>query len=91
MENQPQRPPNYLAVAIITMILCCIPLGIVGVVYSTKVNSAYDRGDYHEAERASRNAKTWVIVTAVAGIIANVAIFALGGLAFFGALVEGGY
>lgn len=34
--NQPQFPPNnHLALAIITTILCCLPAGIVSIVYAT--------------------------------------------------------
>ena len=91
MENQPQRPPNYLAVAIITTILCCLPAGIVSIVYSTKVNSAYDSGDYAGAERASKNAKTWAIVSAVAAVVVFIIYFAIFGLAFLGAAANGGF
>lgn len=50
--NQP-KPPNYLALAIITTILCCLPLGIVSIVFSTQVNSKYAIGDYDGAMKAS--------------------------------------
>ncbi len=86
MEHQPQRPPNYLAVAIITTILCCLPAGIVSIVYATKVNSEYDAGNYDAAEKASSNAKTWAIVSAVAALVVGIIyIVFLGGLAFLGA------
>ena len=91
MENQPQRPPNYLAVAIITTILCCLPAGIVSIVYSTKVNSEYDRGNYQAAERASKNAKTWAIVSAVAAVVVFIIYIAIFGLAFLGAAANGGF
>ena len=91
MENQPQRPPNYLAVAIITTILCCLPAGIVSIVYSTKVNSEYDTGNYQAAERASKNAKTWAIVSAVAALAVWIIYIAFFGLAFFGAMANGGF
>ena len=91
MENQPQRPPNYLAVAIITTILCCLPAGIVSIVYSTKVNSEYDRGNYQATERASKNAKTWAIVSAVAAVVVFIIYIAIFGLAFLGAAANGGF
>ncbi len=83
MENKPQRPNNYLALAIISTILCCIPTGIASIIFSTQVNSAYDSGDYEKAEKASRNAKTWGIVSIVVGAIVYIASFALG---IFGAI-----
>ncbi len=84
--NKPPRPNNYLAIAIISTILCCLPAGIVSIVYSTKVNSEYDSGNFDAAERASKNAKTWAFVSigiALLGWIVYVAIF---GLAFLGAM-----
>ncbi len=84
--NKPPRPNNYLAIAIISTILCCLPAGIVSIVYSTKVNSEYDSGNFDAAERASKNAKTWAFVSigiALLGWIIYVAIF---GLAFLGAM-----
>lgn len=89
METKPQRPNSYLALAIISTILCCLPIGIVSIVYSTQVNSAYDDGNYHKALNASKNAKTWGIVSvviALAGWLIYVLIF---GIAFLGAIANG--
>ena len=91
MENQPQRPPNYLAIAIISTILCCPIPGIVSIVYSTRVNSAYDSGDYAGAEKDSKNAKTWAIVSAVAAVAIWIVYIAIFGLAFLGAAANGGF
>ena len=88
--NQP-RPNNYLALAIISTIICCLPLGIVSIIYSTKVNTAYDAGNYDEAMRNSKNAKTWGIVSvavALAGLVIYLLIF---GFAFFAALTGGDF
>jgi uncharacterized membrane protein (DUF485 family) len=91
MENQPQRPANYLAVAIITTILCCLPAGIVSIVYSTKVNTEYDSGNYDAAERASRNAKTWAIVSAVSAGVLYILLVAIYGFAIFGMIASGNF
>lgn len=91
MENQPQRPPNYLAVAIITTIICCLPAGVVSIVYSTKVNSEYDNGNYEAAERASKNAKTWAIVSAVAAVVVLIGYMAIFGLAILGGAASGNF
>ncbi len=91
MENKPPRPSSYLALAIISTILCCLPTGIVSIIYATKVNSAYEDGKYDEANRASRNAKTWGIVSigiALLGWIVYILIF---GVAFFSALGSGDF
>lgn len=68
-QTQPPRPSNHLALAIITTILCCLPAGIVSIVYASQVNTKYNAGDYEGALRASKNAKTWWIVALVAGLV----------------------
>lgn len=69
---KPSRPDNHLVLALICTFLCCMPLGIVSIVYSAKVNSAYDDGDYVRAENNSRNAKVWAIVGMVIGALTSV-------------------
>ncbi len=91
MENKPTRPGNYLAFAIISTILCCLPAGIVSIVYAAKVNGLYDDGHYDQAERASKNAKTWAIVSAVAGFVAIGIMFAIYGLAIFSIFSSGNF
>lgn len=67
----PPRPDNYLVWSIVVTILCCLIGGIVALVYSSKVNSAYDRGDYAASMSASNSAKTWCIVSAIIGLLGN--------------------
>ena len=71
---EPEKPINwvpYLVLSIIS-VCCCLPFGIVGIVYAAKINSAMTAGDYAEAERSARLAKIWIIVAFVVGIIVNV-------------------
>lgn len=87
---KPPRPSSYLALAIISTILCCLPTGIVSIIYATKVNSLYEDGNYNDAEKASSNAKTWGLISigiAVVGWILYLLIF---GIALFGILANGG-
>ncbi len=72
--NRSNMPHTWLAESIIATILCCVPFGIVGIVYATKVSSLYQQGRYEEAERASRNAKTWTLVSVGVGLIVNIII-----------------
>ncbi len=81
-SNQP-KPKNYLVESILVTIFCCLPLGIVGIIHASKVNSAYDLGNYEEAVRASADAKKWTLIGGITGIVAvviyiiiNVAVFA---------------
>ena len=91
MEQQPKRPNNYLALAIISTILCCLPAGIVSIVYSTKVNSLYEDGKYDEAERASKNAKTWGLVSIGIAAVGLVLYFIFFGFAILGAMSNGDF
>lgn len=89
---QQSSPPvqNHLAWAIVSTILAtclCCPLGLLGIVaivFSSKVNTLLQQGDIDGARQASNTAKTWCIVTtvlAVIGLLINIALFATGGMA----------
>ena len=92
MENFESRPKpnNYLVLAIISTVFCCLIPGIVSIVNAAKVNEAYALGNYEQAEKASKNANTWAIVgMAIAGFfwILYIAIF---GFAIIGGLMSTG-
>lgn len=88
MENKPPRPSSYLALAIISTILCCLPTGIVSIIYSTKVNGLYEDGKYEEAQRASKNAKTWGLISIAAAFLVVILYVLIFGLAIFGAIAD---
>ncbi|UGU16967.1 CD225/dispanin family protein [Sinomicrobium kalidii] len=89
-------PDNHLALAIVSTLLCCMPLGIVSIVYASRVK-AYMNGNYNEARRASKNAKIWALVSigSVFGITVLLFLFYLLqtmlALAFFAVFESGGY
>lgn len=58
-------PPNHLVWAILVTIFCCLPAGVVSIVYAAQVNNKYRAGDYAGAVAASRAAKNWAIVSMV--------------------------
>jgi hypothetical protein len=60
--------PNYLPWAIAATLLCCMPGGIVSIIYASKANTAKARGDYAEASTAAGQAKTWLIISIVLGL-----------------------
>ena len=91
MEQKPQRPQSYLALAIISTILCCLPAGIVSIVYATQVNSAYEDGNYEKAMNASKNAKTWGIVSVAIALVGWIIYVLFFGVAFLGALGSGDF
>lgn len=70
-----QRPNTYMWLAICSTILCCLPAGIVSIVYASKVDSAWSSGDINEANKNSKNALTWGIVSVVVGLCLQLMIF----------------
>ncbi|XP_071950200.1 uncharacterized protein [Antedon mediterranea] len=64
-----QRPQSYLGFAIFVCLCCCVPFGVIGIVYSTQSSSKYDMGDYDGAVRASTSAKSWSMAGLVCGVI----------------------
>ena len=70
--QMPPRPETNLVWAILCTLFCCWPLGIVAIVNAAGVNSAYNAGNYEEAERKSKAAKTWAMWSAILGLIVSV-------------------
>lgn len=79
------EPPNHLVWAILTTLFCCLPFGIVSIVYAAQVSSKWAGGDYAGAMSASRNAKQWAIIAAVSVVLPVVLLFLFGA---FGTLVR---
>jgi len=65
-------PKNYLVESILVTIFCCLPLGIVGIINASKVNSAFENGDVEGANRAAAEAKKWVKYGFIAGLVVAV-------------------
>ncbi len=61
--------PNYLVPAILTTLFCCLPFGIVAIVYSGKVNTYLQAGDLSQAQQASRKARMWCWVSALGALV----------------------
>lgn len=64
-----QMPPTHLVWAILSTLCCCLPFGIVAIVYASRVAPCYERGDYAGAKRASEQAGWWVLISFVTGLI----------------------
>jgi hypothetical protein len=80
---QAAPPPNYLVWAILSTVLCCLPLGIASIVFSTQVNSKWAMGDVAGAQAASDKARKFAMWAAILGVILNVLVgvlLAVGGL-----------
>lgn len=62
-------PPNHLVWAILTTVLCCLPLGIASIVFAAQVNGKYAAGDIAGAQESARKAKQFAIWSAIAMVI----------------------
>jgi len=68
-------PDSHLALAIISTILCCLPLGIVAIIKSTNVSKEFQMGNYEAAQQASNDAKKWSIIAMVCGAVGVILYF----------------
>jgi hypothetical protein len=66
-------PPSHLLPAILVTIFCCMPFGVVAIVFAALSMSRAGSGDYEGALRASDQAKTWCWVSFGVGIVGTVA------------------
>jgi hypothetical protein len=82
MEEQiMMKPDNHMALAILTTICCCLPLGIVAIIKANSVDSLYMAKQYAAATMAANEAKKWSYVGIFISLIAwAIYILFLGGL-----------
>ena len=67
MENLNMAPPgpkgpfseNWLVEAILVTILCCLPFGVVGIIFAAQVNTKQQAGDMEGAEKSRGEAAKW--------------------------------
>ncbi|WP_334180568.1 CD225/dispanin family protein [Pseudoxanthomonas sp.] len=85
MNTNTQYVPNHLVWAILSTLFCCLPLGIVSIVFAAQVNGKLAAGDVAGAQDSSEKAKKWAMWSAIAGVSLAVLyiifIFAMGGMA----------
>lgn len=65
----------YMVLSILTTICCCLPLGIVSIVFATKINSAQKVGMMDEARNCAKKAKMFMIIGVIVGAIVNTIYF----------------
>jgi len=58
---------NNLVWAILTTLFCCLPLGIVSIVYASKVDGLRAAGNVQAAREAARKAGWWAVWAALSG------------------------
>ena len=70
-------PPNYLVWAILSTFFCCLPLGVVSIVFAAQVNSKFNVGDYAGAQDSSRKARLWALWSTILGAVLVVLVVVL--------------
>jgi len=87
----PQRSneyvPNQMVWAILTTLFCCLPLGVVSIVYASQVDGKRAAGDIAGARQSAEKARFWAIASAIS-VVALLALWFLffGGMVMLGAL-----
>ncbi len=82
--QRPPKPDNYLVWAILSTLFCCLPLGIVSIVFSSKVDGQYNAGDYMGAQDSANKAKNfamWGAIIGVVGLIIYISLVVFAGFA----------
>lgn len=64
-----------MVLAILVTLCCCLPLGIVGIVKASQVNSLYMAGQYQAAVASAADAKKWSMIGLISGLVINVISF----------------
>ena len=70
-------PPNYLIHSILATVLCCLPAGIVGIVFASQVNTKWAQGDFAGATKSSNMAKLWTWISFGLGLASVVFVIFL--------------
>lgn len=56
-------------------LFCCLPFGIVGIVYASQVSSSYSAGDYAKAKLSSQKAGKWTKASFFVGLLIGLLYF----------------
>ena len=65
-------PGNNMVWAILTTLFCCLPFGIVSIVYASKVDNLWALGNHQAALDAKRKSKNWAIAAAVSAVVVTI-------------------
>lgn len=78
MENQNiqnGKPDNLLVWSILSTVLCCLPLGVVAIIQSNKVDTLWAAGDHTGAQEAAKQAKLFCLISLGCGLLGYIIIF----------------
>ncbi len=75
---------NYLVPSILVTLCCCVPAGIVAIVYAAQVNSKLAAGDLAGAQASARLAKIWSWVAFGCGALLGIIYAIIGAMGALG-------
>lgn len=64
-----ERPSTWLWQSIVATVLCCVPVGIVAIVFAAQSQGALNSGDLGLAREKAAKARTWTLASIVAGLL----------------------
>lgn len=69
IADEQQKPKTWLVESILCTVFCCQIFGIIAIVMSALAESTWGRKDYAEAKNKSKQARTWVLVSFITGLV----------------------
>ena len=72
MNTTTPQVPNNLVWSILSTLFCCLPAGIVSIVYAAQVNGKLAAGDIAGARESSEKAKKWAIWSVIAAVVVGI-------------------
>jgi hypothetical protein len=75
----PTKINNWLVPAILATLCCCLPFGIVSIVYAAQVNAKLAGGDVAGAMQSASNARMWFWIAFGLGLLVQIIYFGLVG------------
>ncbi len=67
-QSSQQQVPNYLVQSILVTLFCCLPLGVVAIIFAAQVNSQLSAGNYQAALDSSNKARLFCWISFGLGI-----------------------
>ncbi len=68
--NPTEKVKTHLTKAILVTLCCCLPGGIVAIVYASRARACLETGDVAGARKAASSARGWITASAIIGLIA---------------------
>lgn len=65
----PKCPPTNLVWSIIITLCCCVPLGVVGIIFAYLTKKHYNQGNYEKAEKFSELGAWTCIIAIMIGVV----------------------